>query len=372
FEETSVIAAPTAKDDENLVTRPPVVTVMGHVDHGKTSLLDAIRKKRVAAGEAGGITQHIGAYSVPVGDRGTVTFLDTPGHAAFTSMRARGAKVTDIVVLVVAADDGVMPQTEEAIQHAKAAGVPIIVAVNKIDRPDANADRVMQELTKFELLPEAWGGDTMYISTSATQETGISELLDGILLQAEVLELKANPKRSAVGVVVEAQLDRGRGPVATILVKDGTLRRGEAVVVGTCSGKIRAMMDDTGAAFNEAGPSAAMEITGLDSVPEAGDVLNVVESGEAARDVAAHRAGTKRAADQAGGNAMSLDDLMRRIEGAAVLELRIVLKADVQGSVEAVKASLLKLSTDEVKVNIIYGGVGAIKESDIMLAAVDD
>jgi translation initiation factor IF-2 len=369
FEETSVIEAPTAKDDENLQTRPPVVTVMGHVDHGKTSLLDAIRKKRVAAGEAGGITQHIGAYSVPVGNRGTVTFLDTPGHAAFTSMRARGAKVTDIVVLVVAADDGVMPQTEEAIQHAKAAGVPIVVAVNKIDRPDSNPDRVMQELTKFELLPEAWGGDTIYVNTSATVGTGIPELLDAILLQAEVLELKANPKRTAMGLVVEAQLDKGRGPVATILVKDGTLRRGDAVVVGTCSGKVRAMMDDTGAQRQEAGPSAAIEITGLDTVPQAGDVLNVVENAEVARDVAAHRTDSKRATEQSGSAAMSLDDLMKRIEGAATLELRIVLKADVQGSVEAVRASLLKLGTDEVKVNIIYGGVGGIKESDIMLAA---
>lgn len=369
FEEKSVISTPATDDTAGLTERPPVVTVMGHVDHGKTSLLDAIRKKRVAAGEAGGITQHIGAYSVPVGDRGTVTFLDTPGHAAFTSMRARGAKVTDIVVLVVAADDGVMPQTEEAIQHAQAAKVPIIVAINKSDKPEANPDRVMQELTKYELVPEAWGGDTMYVQTSATKETGITELLEGILLQAELLELKANPKRPASGIVIEAQLDRGRGPVATVLVQDGTLRRGDAIVVGVCSGKIRAMMDDSGTQFKEAGPSAAMEITGLDAVPQAGDVLNVVDNSEAAREVAEHRAGQRRVAEQAGGNAMSLDDLMKRIEGAATLELRVVLKADVQGSVEAVKAALLKLSTDEVKVNIIYGGVGGIKESDIMLAA---
>ncbi|HET6346615.1 MAG TPA: translation initiation factor IF-2, partial [Myxococcota bacterium] len=307
FAEASLIEATPegGEADENLEPRPPVVTIMGHVDHGKTSLLDAIRKARVAAGEAGGITQHIGAYSVKVGNKGTVTFLDTPGHAAFTQMRARGANVTDLVVLVVAADDGVMPQTEEAIKHAQAAEVPIIVAVNKIDKPDANADRVMQELTKFDLLPEAWGGETLYVNTSATKGTGIDELLESILLQAEVLELKANPNRSAVGVVVEAQLDRGRGPVATVLVQQGTLKRGDAIVVGTCSGKIRAMMDDQGRQFKEAGPSAAVEVTGLDAVPEAGDVLNVVETSDMARQVAEHRLAMKRTQEQAGGSSMS-------------------------------------------------------------------
>ena len=354
---------------ESQVSRPPVVTVMGHVDHGKTSLLDAIRKGRVAAGEAGGITQHIGAYQVAVPGRGSVTFLDTPGHAAFTAMRARGADVTDIVILVVAADDGVMPQTEEAVRHAQAAKVPIIVAVNKSDKPEANAERVMQELTKFNLLPEAWGGDTLYVSTSATKGTGIAELLDAVLLQSEVLELKANPTRAASGVVIEAQLDKGRGPVATVLVQQGTLRRGDAIVAGSWSGKIRAMMDDQGRQVKEAGPSFAVEVTGLEGVPDAGDNINVVETPEAAREVAQHRYNLKRAQEQTSAGAVSLDDLMKRIEGAGGLELKVVLKADVQGSVEAVKGALLKLSTDEVKVNVIYGGVGAIKESDITLAA---
>ncbi len=370
FTENAHLQTPAV--DENaaqLQTRPPVVTIMGHVDHGKTSLLDAIRKARVAAGEAGGITQHIGAYSVPVPGKGSVTFLDTPGHAAFTAMRARGAQVTDIVVLVVAADDGLMPQTEEAIKHAQAAKVPIIVALNKMDKPDANPDRVMQELTKFNLLPEAWGGETMFVQTSATKGTGIAELLESILLQAEVLELKANPERAAIGVVVEAQLDRGRGPVATVLVSQGTLKRGDAIVVGCASGKIRAMMDDQGRQLKTAGPSTAVEITGLDVVPEAGDTLNTVETAEGAREIAQHRLAGKRAAENTGNAATSLDDLMKRMQGASMLELKLVLKADVQGSAEAVRAALEKLSTDEVKVNVIYGGVGAISESDIMLAA---
>lgn len=357
---------PTA---ETQVARPPVVTVMGHVDHGKTSLLDAIRKARVASGEAGGITQHIGAYQVTVPGKGSITFLDTPGHAAFTQMRARGAQLTDIVILVVAADDGVMPQTEEAIRHAQAAKVPIIVAVNKIDKPGANAERVLQELSKFSLLSEAWGGDTLFVNTSATVGTGVTELLEAVLLQAEVLELKANPDRPAVGIVIEAQLDKGRGPVATVLVQQGTLRRGDAIVAGNWSGKIRAMMDDKGRQVKEAGPSTAVEVTGLEGVPDAGDNINVVESSEAARQVAAHRSGLKRTADQSGGAATSLDDLMKRMGDQGGLELKIVLKADVQGSVEAVKGALLKLSTDEVKVNVLYGGVGAIKESDITLAA---
>jgi translation initiation factor IF-2 len=370
FTEDAHLETPEAAEEEaNLVSRPPVVTVMGHVDHGKTSLLDAIRKARVASGEAGGITQHIGAYQVKVGNKGTVTFLDTPGHAAFTNMRARGAQVTDIVILVVAADDGVMPQTEEAIKHAQAAKVPIIVAVNKIDRPDANADRVMQELSKYDLVPEAWGGETLFVNTSATKGTGVKELLDAVLLQAEVLELKANPQRGAIGVVVEAQLDRGRGPVATVLIQQGTLKRGDAIVVGSCSGKLRAMMDDQGRQLKTAGPSAAVEVTGLDAVPEAGDTLHAAETPEAARQIAEHRMGLKRTADQASGGAMSLEDLMKKMDSVTNLELKVVLKADVQGSVEAVKGALIKLSTEEVKVNVIYGGVGAIKESDIMLAA---
>ena len=370
FTEDAHLQTPAVDEDAaKLQTRPPVVTIMGHVDHGKTSLLDAIRKARVAAGEAGGITQHIGAYSVPVPNKGSVTFLDTPGHAAFTAMRARGAQVTDIVVLVVAADDGLMPQTEEAIKHAQAAKVPIIVALNKMDKPDANPDRVMQELTKHNLLPEAWGGETLFVQTSATKGTGIAELLESILLQAEVLELKANPDRAAIGVVVEAQLDRGRGPVATVLVSQGTLKRGDAIVVGCASGKIRAMMDDQGRQLKTAGPSMAVEITGLDLVPDAGDTLNAVETAEGAREIAQHRLATKRAAESGSGAATSLDDLMKRMQGASVLELKLVLKADVQGSAEAVRAALEKLSTDEVRVNVIYGGVGAISESDIMLAA---
>ena len=368
-EEAHISQAPEETDDTGAKPRPPVVTVMGHVDHGKTSLLDAIRKSRVAKGEAGGITQHIGAYSVPVKGKGVVTFLDTPGHAAFTSMRARGAQVTDQVVLVVAADDGVMPQTEEAIRHAQAAKVPIIVAVNKCDKPEANPDRVMQELTKFNLVPEAWGGDTLFVNTSATAGTGITELLETILLQAEVQELKANPDRPAIGVVIEAQLDKGRGPVATVLVQHGTLRRGDAVVVGTASGKIRAMMDDTGRQLPAASPSYAVEITGLDTVPDAGDVLNAAENAEKAREVAAHRLAQKRAQEQGSQAATSLDDLMKRMQHGDVVELKIVLKADVQGSVEAVRGAIEKLSTDEVKVNVVYGGVGGIKESDIMLAA---
>ena len=370
FAEDSVIEQAAAKkDDTGQVTRPPVVTVMGHVDHGKTSLLDVIRKTRVVSGEAGGITQHIGAYSVPVAGGKTVTFLDTPGHAAFTNMRARGAKVTDFVVLVVAADDGVMPQTEEAIRHAQAAQVPIIVAVNKVDKPDANPDRVMQELTKFSLVPEAWGGDTMFVNTSALNGDGVSELLETISLQAEVHELTADPTRPAVGVVIEAELDKGRGPVATVLVQRGTLRRGDAVVVGCASGKVRAMMDATGKQMTAVGPSMAVEITGLDAVPDAGDVLNAVENAESAREVASHRQEQRRVQEQTGSAASTLDDLMKRMGQQEQLELKVVLKADVQGSAEAVRGALEKLSTDEVKVNVIYAGVGGIKESDIMLAA---
>ncbi len=372
FDETELLDAgkpEEAEETENLKPRPPVVTVMGHVDHGKTSLLDAIRKAKVAAGEAGGITQHIGAYQVPVPGKGLVTFLDTPGHAAFTQMRARGAQITDIVVLVVAADDGVMPQTEEAIKHAQAAEVPIIVAVNKIDKPEAAPDRVMQELSKFSLLSEAWGGDTMFVNTSATKGTGIPELLEAILLQAEVLELKANPDRPAIGSVVEAQLDKGRGAVCTLLVETGTLRQGDAIVVGEYSGRVRAMVDDEGKSIKEAGPSTPVEVIGLDGVPDAGDQLNVVENADAAREVAENRKATRKADEQVVERKMSLDDIMKRMAGQESLELKIVLKADVQGSAEAVKDALTKLTTPEVKVNVIYSGVGGISESDITLAA---
>ena len=360
---------PAEEKAEDLLPRPPVVTVMGHVDHGKTSLLDAIRKTKVAAGEAGGITQHIGAYQVKVKGKGSITFLDTPGHAAFTEMRARGAEVTDIVVLVVAADDGVMPQTEEAVRHAQAAKVPIVVAINKADKPEASPERVMQALTKFELVPEAWGGETQMLPTSATKGTGIQELLDALLLQAEMLELKANPKRPATGVVIEARLDKGRGPMATVLVKSGTLHQGDPIVVGDAYGKVRAMANDEGRALKEAGPSAAVEITGLDQVPEAGDVVNVVESTDAAREVAEHRREATRSADMATGPKMSLEDLMAKMKGGEALELKIVLKADVKGSVEALRDALVKMSTSEVKVDVLHGGVGAITESDIVLAS---
>jgi translation initiation factor IF-2 len=369
-EAEAIVANEQDEAAENQKTRPPVVTVMGHVDHGKTSLLDAIRKAKVAAGEAGGITQHIGAYSVEVAGKGSITFLDTPGHAAFTSMRARGAQITDLVVLVVAADDGVMPQTEEAIKHAQAAEVPIIVAVNKIDKPEAQPDRVMQELTKFGLQSEAWGGDTMFVNTSATKGTGIPELLEAILLQSEVLELTANPERQAIGVVVEAQLDKGRGPVATILVQQGTLKRGDSIVAGEFAGKVRAMADASGRSLNEAPPSAAVEITGLEGVPEAGDTLHAVDSAEKSRELAAHRAAQKRAVESGGPRvAMSLDDIMKKMETTDQLDLKVVLKADVQGSVQAVREALQNLTTEEVKVTVVLAGVGGIKESDIMLAA---
>ncbi len=373
FAEGDVLSASGEADRaEDLASRPPVVTVMGHVDHGKTSLLDAIRRSKVAAGEHGGITQHIGAYQVPVPGKGKITFLDTPGHAAFTSMRARGAQVTDLVVLVVAADDGVMPQTEEALKHAQAAEVPIIVAVNKADKPEAQPDRVMQQLAKYGLQSEQWGGETLFVKTSATKGTGIQELLDAILLQAEMLDLKANPKRPATAIVIEARLDRGRGPVATVLIQQGTLKRGDPVVVGEAHGKVRAMLDEHGSDMREAPPATPVEITGLDTVPNAGDQLHVVESADAAREVAEHRQALKRAQDVTTGPKMSLEDLMQRMQDQKTLELRVVLKADVQGSVEAVRDTLDKLSTPEVSVNVLYAGVGGISESDVMLASASD
>lgn len=349
--------------------RPPVVTIMGHVDHGKTSLLDAIRETKVAEGEAGGITQHIGAYTVTVHDK-QVTFLDTPGHEAFTSMRARGAKITDLVVLVVAADDGVMPQTVEAIHHAKAANVPIIVAINKIDKAGANPDRVKNALAEHQLIPEAWGGQTIFVEVSAKQKTGIETLLEMILLQADVLEFKADPARLAKGTVIEARLDRGRGPVATILVQSGTLRVGDAFVVGTFSGRVRALKNDRGEKVKEAGPSVPVEVIGLPGVPGAGDPFVVVKDERVAREIADARAQKQRAADiNAGPGKVSLDDLFARIKEGDVKELAVVIKADVQGSAEALGSAVEKLSTDAVKLRVIHSGVGAITETDIMLAS---
>ena len=351
--------------------RPPVVTIMGHVDHGKTSLLDAIRETKVAEGEAGGITQHIGAYTVSVRGK-QVTFLDTPGHEAFTAMRARGAKVTDIVILVVAADDGVMPQTIEAIHHAKAAGVPLIVAINKIDKPGANPDRVKNALSEHGLISEAWGGDTIMVEVSAKQKTGLDQLLEMILLQAEVLELKADPHQLAKGAVVEAKLERGRGPVATVLVQSGTLHVGDVFVVGSFSGKVRALISHTGAKVQEAGPSIPVEVNGLPGVPSAGDVFQVVKDERVAREIAEDRARKQRAAELAGAGKVSLDDLFAKIQEGSVKELSLVIKADVQGSSEALAAAIEKLPTDMVKLKVIHNGVGGITESDVLLAAASN
>src|SRR5581483_2637776 len=360
-----------AGGEERAVARAPVVTMMGHVDHGKTSLLDAIRSTDVAAGEAGGITQHIGAYTVDVGGR-QVTFLDTPGHEAFTAMRARGAKVTDIVVLVVAADDGVMPQTVEAINHARAAEVPIIVAIYKIDKPDANPERVKQELGNHGLAPEDWGGDTIVVPVSAKSRDGIPHLLDMVLLQADVLELRANPARLAKGTIVEARLDRGRGPVATVLVQEGTLKVGDAFVCGTQYGRIRAMVDDKGRRIEAAGPSTPVEILGLGGVPEAGDTFVAVQDDQKARQVAEHRRAKQREAEMAKTAKVSLDDLYQQIQTGEVKELKIVLKADVQGSVEAMSEALRRLSTDDVRLTVLHGSVGGITESDVLLASASN
>ncbi len=354
--------------DERPEPRPPVVTIMGHVDHGKTSLLDAIRQTNVAEGEAGGITQHIGAYTVSVRGK-QVTFLDTPGHEAFTAMRARGAKVTDIVILVVAADDGVMPQTIEAIRHAKAAGVPLIVAMNKIDKPTANPDRVKNALSEHGLISEAWGGDTIMVEVSAKQKTGLDTLLEMILLQAEVLELKADPHRQAKGTVIEAKIERGRGPVATVLVQSGTLRVGDAYVVGTFSGRVRALINDRGEKAQQAGPSIPMEVIGLPGVPSAGDVFHVVSNERVAREIAEERAQKRRAAELTGPAKVSLDDLFAKIQEGSVKELAIVIKSDVQGSSEALAGAVEKLSTEAVKLRVIHNGVGGVMESDVLLAA---
>ncbi|MCC7320047.1 MAG: translation initiation factor IF-2 [Rubellimicrobium sp.] len=365
--EDVIQTAPDAEGD--LQSRPPIVTIMGHVDHGKTSLLDAIRHASVATGEAGGITQHIGAYQVKTDSGALLTFLDTPGHAAFTSMRARGAHVTDIVVLVVAADDAVMPQTVEAIHHAKAAGVPMIVAINKIDKYEANPQKVRTDLLQHEVVVEAMSGDVQDVELSAKTGKGIDELLEAIALQAEILELKANPDRAAMGAVIEAQLDVGRGPVATVLVQNGTLRKGDIFVVGEKWGKVRALVNDRGETVDEAGPSVPVEVLGLNGTPEAGDVLNVVETEAQARQIASYRENLSREKRAAAGSATTLEQLMARAKAdKAVAELPVVVKADVQGSAEAIAQALEKIGNDEVRVRVLLSGVGAITESDITLA----
>ena len=357
----------TEDTSENLLPRDPVVCVMGHVDHGKTSLLDAIRNKNVVDTEAGGITQAIGAYRVNVNGR-NITFLDTPGHEAFTAMRERGAKSTDIAILVVAADDGIMPQTVEAINHAKMAKVQIIVAINKMDKPGANPDRIMQQLTEYELVPEAWGGDIITVPVSAKNKTGIDELLENVLLVADVMELKANPNRRAGGLVIEARLDKGRGPVATLLVQKGTLHTGDIIVAGTSVGRVRAMLNENGMKLSEAGPCVPVEITGLDAVPSAGDTFDAVSDERLARELVEQRI-QKAKEDVWGANQkVTLDNLFSHMQEGDIKELNIIVKADVQGSVEAVKESLEKLSNDEVKVRVIHGAVGAVNESDVMLA----
>lgn len=353
---------------EDLKPRDPVVVVMGHVDHGKTSLLDAIRKTKVTEGEAGGITQHIGAYRIQINGK-PITFLDTPGHAAFTSMRARGAQVTDIAILVVAADDGIMPQTIEAINHAKAANVPIIVAVNKIDKEGANPDRILQQLTEYELVPEEWGGDTIVCNISAKFGQGIENLLEMVLLTAEVADLKANPNRQAKGTVIEAKLDKGRGPVATVLVQNGTLNAGDIIIAGTAVGRVRAMTDDDGKKIKSAGPSVPVEIIGLAEVPGAGDIFYAVDDERMARQLVEQRKEHEKEERNKAMHKVTLDNLFASIQEGQMKELNIIVKADVQGSVEALRASLEKLSNDEVRVKVIHGAVGAISESDVMLAS---
>ena len=359
----------TEDREEDLVARPPVIVVMGHVDHGKTSLLDAIRSTNVIEGESGGITQHIGAYQVKINDR-DITFLDTPGHEAFTSMRARGAMITDIAILVVAANDGVMPQTVEAINHAKAANIPIIVAVNKMDLPDANFDRVQQELMKYELVPEAWGGDTIYVPISAKKRQGIDNLLEMVLLQADVLELKANPKKQAKGTVIEARLDKTRGPVATMLVQRGKLDTGDTIIVGSSIGRIRTMQNDKGKKVKSAGPSMPVEITGLTSVPESGDIFYEVKDERTAKHLIEKRKYEKHQKEIGANNVVTLDDLFNKIESENLKQLNLIVKADVQGSVEALKQSLEKVSNKEVRVKVIHANVGGVTESDVTLAKV--
>lgn len=363
FEETD--------EEADLLARPPVVTIMGHVDHGKTTLLDAIRHTNVSGGEAGGITQHIGAYQVEINQK-KITFLDTPGHEAFTTMRARGAQVTDITILVVAADDGVMPQTVEAINHAKAAGVPIIVAVNKIDKPEANVDKIKQSLTEYELVPEEWGGDTIFVNVSAKKRIGLDELLEMILLVAEVNDYKANPNKRARGTVMEAELDKGKGPVVRILVQHGTLKIGDAFVAGNCFGRVRAMVNDKGRRIKEAGPSTPVEVTGLTEVPQAGDPLLAFEDERKARAIADRRAIKQRQSELGVNARVTLDDLYQHIKDGEIKDLKVIIKADVQGSAEALKGSLAKIDIEGVRVKIIHNGVGAITESDIILASASN
>ncbi|MFQ5597136.1 MAG: translation initiation factor IF-2 [Nitrospiria bacterium] len=369
--EEEILLESVPDDPDLLAPRPPVITIMGHVDHGKTSLLDAIRQTNVTEGEAGGITQHIGAYMVATSGK-KITFLDTPGHEAFTAMRARGAEVTDIVILVVAADDGVMPQTVEAINHAKIAKVPIIVAINKIDRPDANPDRVKQALSEYGLISEEWGGETIFVEVSAKEKTGLDHLLEMVLLQAEVLELKANPKKQMIGVIVEAKIERGRGPVATVLVQEGTLKVGSAFVTGAHFGKVRSLINDVGRKVKEAGPSMPVEVIGLDGVPLAGDTFIAVEDERVAKEVASSRSKSQRDVKLSQVRRATLDDLYEEIKEGGVQEQNVIIKADVQGSAEALKESLEKLSTDAVKLLVIHGGVGGVSESDVLLAAASN
>ncbi len=371
FEEKDILLEQQVEEAGEMIQRPPVVTVMGHVDHGKTTLLDSIRETNVVGGEAGGITQHIGAYSVEVDNR-KVSFVDTPGHEAFTAMRARGAKVTDVVILVVAADDGVMPQTIEAVNHAKAAEVPIIVAVNKIDKPEANVERIKRQLSEIGLVPEDWGGDTLFAEVSAKQKTGLKELLELILLQADVLELKADVSKRANGFVIEAVLDKGRGPVATVLVSEGTLRVGDYVVSGTTYGKVRALIDDKGHRVKEAGPSMPVEIMGLSGVPDAGDRFYVVKDERAAKEVVAHREMKQRESIAAKERKPSLENLFETLEEQEAKELALIIKADTHGSVEAVSESIRKLDTEKCQVKIVHTGVGAITETDVSLASASD
>jgi translation initiation factor IF-2 len=369
--EEELLEQPVETRPENLEPRPPVITIMGHVDHGKTSLLDAIRQTRVTEGEAGGITQHIGAYVVNVGKK-RVTFLDTPGHEAFTAMRARGAKVTDIVVLVVAADDGVMPQTVEAINHAKAAGVPMIVAINKVDKPEANPDRVKHSLAEYELIPEEWGGKTIFVEVSAKKKTGLEHLLEMILLQSEVLELKADPRRPVRGTIIEAKIDKGRGPVATVLVQEGTLRVGDVFVSGMQFGKVRALIDDTLQKVSEAGPALPVEVIGLDGVPQAGDSFLVVADERAAKEVASARTQRQRTLELSKMKRVTLDELYSQISEGTVQGLNVLIKADVQGSAEALKDALEKLPSGVVKLRVIHSGVGGIAETDVLLASASN
>lgn len=369
-EEEKVQVEEIEDDPKSLIQRPPVVTIMGHVDHGKTSLLDAIRETNVIAQEAGGITQHIGAYQIEIKDR-KITFLDTPGHEAFTAMRARGAQATDIAILVVAADDGVMPQTVEALNHAKAANVPIIVAVNKIDKPGANPDRIKQDLTEYGLVTEEWGGDTIFVSVSAKKREGIEQLLEMILLMADMKDLKANPDRTAKGIIIEAKLDKGRGPVATVLIQTGTLQAGDGIIAGSAAGKVRVLNNEKGKKLKKAGPSTPVEVIGFDELPEAGDILYAVTDGMA-RGLADRRMQLKRENELKQSQKVTLDDLFSKIKEGEIKDLNIVLKADVQGSVEAIRQSLERLSNEEVRVRVIHGGVGGIGEGDIMLASASN